>query len=187
MENTRRRGGVHEKLPEKDKYTKKQLVDMKTQDVGYLVHKKSVESKKIEKLSNSLHFIKEIPREKLSKHTIFVDTEEEVESFRPEKYFDTPKAFLTRAYNRPTHQTLSETYLQPSSSSGVPDQVDKRLARERGYTYKELNNRINREKALVQAIYKMNIEKQLLLTNGNVNKRKRSQGPLYTWKKQRTK
>jgi len=46
MENTRRRGGVHEKVKSSHNYTKKQIVDMQTQDIGYMVNKKKTRKKR---------------------------------------------------------------------------------------------------------------------------------------------
>lgn len=46
------------------------------------------------------------PSKLAEKHTIFVSDEEEAEEFDAEEFFNTPKEFLTRAYNRPTKDMI---------------------------------------------------------------------------------
>lgn len=81
MSSTKKENGVFKRI-NKDagtKYTQKQLVEMKTQDLAYLNYKKSIESQKIENLTSSLHFLEEEvhnpdePPFKKLRHTIFVD------------------------------------------------------------------------------------------------------------------
>ena len=49
----------------------------------------------------------------MNKHTVFVDTEEEKQNFKPEKYFDTAHEFVERAFHRPTTSQLEEEPPQP--------------------------------------------------------------------------
>ena len=51
---------------------------LKSQDMGYIVHKKSIDLRKIEKMKDTLHLI---GAKNPKKHTIFVDNEEDLKNF----------------------------------------------------------------------------------------------------------
>ncbi|KAK4404802.1 putative U3 small nucleolar RNA-associated protein 11 [Sesamum angolense] len=55
MIKTKTVNGVHRLESEANKYTKEELMLMKTQDIGYILQKLQAEKKKIEKLSGMLH------------------------------------------------------------------------------------------------------------------------------------
>ena len=46
--------------------------------------------------------------ERISKHTVFVDDEEELETFSTSEYFDTPDELIERKHNRLTKSQLQE-------------------------------------------------------------------------------
>jgi len=181
METTKRRDGVHEKVKSSRNYTKKQIVDMQTQDIGYLVNKKNEEEKKIAKLTTGLQLLSETPVDQIqSKHTIFVDDENEVESFDPEKYFETPRELLGRCYNRPTEELLENTALTSSTK------VSKKLSVARTAAYQELLARKKREKQLHKSIQKIQLKKNLTVHPG-VRKRRKSGRVVYSWDSKRSK
>lgn len=63
---------------------------------------------KIERLQSSLHFL-DAPAQ--NKRTIFVDEDEEKESFDPVEYYDTVPEGLNRQYNIPTKESLKNAPL----------------------------------------------------------------------------
>lgn len=102
------------------------MVNMKTQDLMYLVTAQQTERKvrqttvhtwhaplngkafcgvqKIERLQGGLHCLE--PTLRPNKHTVFVDTFDQASTFRPEEYFNTLPALLDRNFNRPTREQL---------------------------------------------------------------------------------
>jgi U3 small nucleolar RNA-associated protein 11 len=89
MEKTGTKDGVFTKMNTEgiDADTLKLL---KTQDFNYIALKTKSEENKIEKLKGSLHSIaalQKIPN--LNKHTIFVDSDEDLESFAPSRHAGT--------------------------------------------------------------------------------------------------
>jgi len=155
MINTKREGGVH-KVDNTPKYTPMQLIEMKTQDMGYLVLKKNIESKKVAKIQSNLHLIDETVKAD-RKHTIFVDETEEVESFDPATFFETTPEFVERTYNRPLRSALKQ---EPINANQVTQQDIGKLAGERARTYRELNLRMERDDLLKEVIGKMYLQKQ---------------------------
>jgi len=152
---------------------------MQTQDLGYLMTKKNEETQKIERLKSSLQMISSVPQEELrSRHTVFVDTEQEASNFDPAKYFDTPKEFLGRAFNRPTEELLDKNRL-------VASRTTKKLTASRLAAYNELATRMKREKELYKAIRKVQLRKNITLHSG-VRKRTRNGKTEYSWKKERS-
>ena len=98
---------------------------MKTQDKKYIEMKAQMENKvtpnfqvkgareiptnpcsqKVEKLKSGLHFL---GAPAANKHTVFVDTEQERQAFKPEEYFDTSAEFLDRSFHRPRREQLEQ-------------------------------------------------------------------------------
>ena len=61
-----------------------------------------------------------------SRHTIFVDDEDELRGFSAEKHFDTPSELLERTFNRPREEQLRG---QGCASGVVDAATDSRLNR----------------------------------------------------------
>lgn len=60
-----------------DEFTPEQLQLMLTQDLSYVIYKRSIEQKKIEKLKSQLHMI-DVPDKPKNQHIIFVDNKEKM-------------------------------------------------------------------------------------------------------------
>ena len=65
----------------------------------YIVHKRTLELKKIEKLKASLHLL-DAQDKPANTHTFFVDSDREKREFDVAKKLDTHPALLDRTYNR---------------------------------------------------------------------------------------
>ncbi|KAG8372048.1 hypothetical protein BUALT_Bualt12G0026100 [Buddleja alternifolia] len=72
-------GGVHKLESEANKYSKEELMLMKTQDIGYILQKLQTEKKKIEKLSGMLH---SLGNQSSNKHVYYADDREEAREIR---------------------------------------------------------------------------------------------------------
>ena len=86
MAKTSTKGGVHT-LSTGEQLTEEQLKVFKTQDSAFVRHKRSADMRKAEKLRASLSFVD--AGGTMNKHTVFVDTEEEAQSFDVAEHFDT--------------------------------------------------------------------------------------------------
>lgn len=153
---------------------------MKTQDLGYIVHKKSVDMRKAEKLKENLHMIGE---KKVKEHKIFVDDEAELENFDLAEHLDTIPELVDREYNRPRKSQLEQGVLTQHKSVREVKKAMETAVR----SYTELNNRIKRSNKLETAINAIQLERKLA---GKGSKRKVGEGgkdgiPIYKWKRQR--
>ena len=154
---------------------------LKTQDMGYMVYKKAVDDRKIEKLRQNLHFIGEGGR---NSHKIFVNSEQELENFDPAVHFSTPSELVDRAYNRPRTEAIQEnTEIILANKSGIRSV---KLLRKKSYL--ELQNRVKRSKLVNRAFDCLRLQRHLM---GKGTKRKlKSAGdngtpPVFKWKRER--
>ena len=156
---------------------------LKTQDMGYIVHKKSVDSNKIQKLKSNLHMIGsnlDINKGKAN-HTIFVDNEDEVESFDAAKHFNTDPDLVDRTFNRPKLHQLEEQ--AKNANNDLSSKKLKNIIQKNEKSYKELEERTKRTKKLDQAMQGLALQRNLmgkgtkrkivLDEDGNVVKKKR--------------
>ncbi|KAK6051629.1 hypothetical protein COOONC_10868 [Cooperia oncophora] len=86
------------KKQEEDSEVQKKLNDVR--DLEYVKYKLYAEKKKVEQLKSELHFADPSCGLGASKHTIFVDDDEEAKSFDPVEYFGTDESVISRKYNR---------------------------------------------------------------------------------------
>jgi U3 small nucleolar RNA-associated protein 11 len=153
---------------------------MKTQDLGYLIHKTSVDLRKAERLQANLHLIGDKVRRQ---HKTFVDTKDELETFDVAKHFDTAPEFVNRAFNRPRTETLvTGALLNQSTRKDV-----KQVAKLTEQSYSELSKRARRVKKLKSAVQALVLQRNLM---GSGSKRKVVEGsdgkpPVFKWKRQR--
>ncbi|CAD5110869.1 DgyrCDS234 [Dimorphilus gyrociliatus] len=153
MINSKVKSGIHEAKDEEKTYTDAQHKLMNTQDLGYVKYKHTSEKKKIEQLKSSMHFL---DVEKPNKHIVFVDSKTEEREFDPVKYFDTHPSLVDRSFNRPKMSTLEKPI--NIGEKAILRTTDKRIK-----TYKELGQRLDREKELRVIQDKLSVKKRLLM------------------------
>lgn len=187
MENKRTKEGVHDgSLTQANKYTQEQLALMRTQDIGYINVKAQTDAKKVDRMKQSLHFIGAAPR---NTHTVFVDSSEDAQRFRPEEYFGTEEAMLSRSFNRPRREQIDSDAL--IVSGGNTSRVAKRAERAKAGAYKELSQRMERLGKLKQVSQGMELARAVA---GKGRKRKMQphevhdgNAKVFKWKKERKK
>ncbi|XP_040900774.1 probable U3 small nucleolar RNA-associated protein 11 [Toxotes jaculatrix] len=158
MINSSLQDGVHVAKKSKDEVevTEEQKKVMRTQDIRYIEMKRVAEAKKIERLKGELHLLDADSKQK-NKHTFFVDSKKEVESFDLAKHLNTAPELVDRVYNRPTLKTLETKSIQGAAD---PRSVMK-LAKQRKHQYKILSQRIDREKKMFVISQKIQTRKDL--------------------------
>ena len=158
-----------------------QIKLLQTQDHKYVSNKRMSEQRKIEKLRATLHLLDDIDKPK-NTHTIFVDTDQEKRQLDLAKHFDTAPELLLRSSNRPRMDALTkETAIDPTSEYNV--QKSQRKA------YKQLSQRINRERQL-QVIEEKMVAKKHLSDRKNapssiVKEETPDAAPVLKWKSER--
>jgi hypothetical protein len=104
MKNARKvkkKGVVITKISDKEDLSQlktKKLKESAHINLNLLKLKQSMEQKKIEKLKENLHFIGNDSVK--NNHIIFVKDEKELDSFNPEKFFDTHPLLAKNVHNR---------------------------------------------------------------------------------------
>ncbi|KAJ2452216.1 hypothetical protein EV183_003074 [Coemansia sp. RSA 2336] len=157
---------------------------MDTQDVTYVKMQRDINRKKIEKLQHELH-LADTPQGSHNgpRHTVFVETEEDVQNFDAAKHFNTLPEFVRRKHNRPTVDALDQQDIARPSSS-----VMKRAMKIREERLVELKDRLEREDQLKRAESEMRLRKAL---KEKGDKRKVGKDRLglaiYKWKAERKK
>lgn len=180
MNTSKVENGVHRDIIENSgSIDAKTLNLLKTQDVGYLIHRKSVDIRKAEKLKDGLHMIGDKqPRE----HKIFVDTPEDIESFDVASHFGTTEDLSNRTFNRIRTEQIEKGVI---SDNATIQQVKKALKSSK-QSYTELNKRLKRSTKLNTAIKSIQLDRNLASKG---SKRKVGEGkdgvPIYKWKRQR--
>lgn len=169
---------IHERPNEK--LTTAQIKLLKSQDLNYVRTMRLNETHKIEKLKNELGF------QARGKHTVFVDSEAEKNSFRPEKYFGTDAGMLDKRENR-----LRINQLESSDKLISEDILDseerEKLEKEKVNRYRLLKERMQREKELKEVEDAMGLTKELM-KNGSSRKMRDAEGNIhYRWQTQRKK
>jgi U3 small nucleolar RNA-associated protein 11 len=100
MINAKLEDGVHKEKSKEPKLSEEQVALMQTQDLKYILSRRTSERNKIEKLKAQLHLISAADRP-ANRHTIFVDSEKEKRNLDLAAYFETHPALLGRTSNRP--------------------------------------------------------------------------------------
>ncbi|KAI9479102.1 hypothetical protein LPJ78_004768 [Coemansia sp. RSA 989] len=157
---------------------------MDTQDVTYVKMQRDINRKKIEKLQHELHLADTPQGSHMGpRHTVFVETEEDVRNFDAAKHFNTLPEFVRRKHNRPMVDTLDQQDIARPSAG-----VMKRAMKIREERLIELKDRLEREDQLKRAESEMRLRKAL---KEKGDKRKVGKDRLglaiYKWKAERKK
>lgn len=152
---------------------------LKTQDVNYIRTMRLNELAKISKQKQDLNFKAD------GKHTVFVDSLDEQQSFDAAEYFQTDESLLSRRENRlkldqlQTNEKLikQDVTLDPE----IKDKYDTKKLKQ----YKLLKKRMDREQELKDVESRMELTKELM-KKGNKKKVIDNNGKVqFKWKNQR--
>lgn len=186
MINSKLVDGEHQEKKKDAALTEEQIAIMQTQDLNYVVSKRTSERRKLDKLQSKLHLISSMEKPK-NKHTIFVDSETEKKNFNLAEHLDTHPSLVGRAYNRPRLSQLKAGQFSRPVDADQLLEVKKDTLK----AYKELNQRINREEQLGVLQRKMEL-KSLMRAGKNkpckiVKEETKESAPVYLWAKERKK
>jgi len=134
--------------------------------------------------------------ERPNKHIVFVDDEDEVESFSATEYFDTPKELVGRSYNRLKRDQLLEPVViagedllrideidDPSTSTREQRRAIRKIKRRQKQAKEELNEREARAQKIQQMIQEKQTQKNLASKSEREQiKTQEGEKPIYKWK-----
>mmetsp|Transcript_24403 Transcript_24403/g.34389 ORF Transcript_24403/g.34389 Transcript_24403/m.34389 type:complete len:246 (-) Transcript_24403:175-912(-) len=221
------RDGHHKKTRETQQEELKHVIGpeavriMKDQDLTYVRMQKQKDAKKIERLQASLHFLgggdenvdeydNSSRKKKRRKHTIFVQSKKDAETFDVAEHFDTVPEMADRAFNRPRASTLRHTAISGFGKEEDGEDFDggndykltekelklqvkltkrtaKKVAKARSAAYGEMEARAKRLQVMKRAESHLVLEKDLA---GKGRKRKVKGGEdgkpaVYKWRRKR--
>ena len=184
MINSKQEEGVHKERNKDKEYTEEQIKLMQTQDKKYIVNKRTSEKNKIERIKATLHLINTSDKPKNS-HTFFVDSEKEKKKFNVAKRLQTDPSLLNRTHNRPKLEDLKSGKLKVADmDTETMEEVEKKSSK----AYKELHQRLEREKQLGVVQNKMEIKAALrekVKPVKQVVKEDKNIAPVYLWPQER--
>lgn len=97
----------HHENEDDDEHSPEQIQLMQTQDVKYIIMKKTIEANKIRKMQSELHMLDEANTVK-NTHTFFTDSGDEDTEVDLAKRLDTHPSMLHRRTNRPRLDDLNK-------------------------------------------------------------------------------
>eukprot|EP00510_Aplanochytrium_minuta_P002184 CAMPEP_0184009228 /NCGR_PEP_ID=MMETSP0954-20121128/2463_1 /TAXON_ID=627963 /ORGANISM="Aplanochytrium sp, Strain PBS07" /LENGTH=238 /DNA_ID=CAMNT_0026288527 /DNA_START=282 /DNA_END=995 /DNA_ORIENTATION=+ len=150
MINSKLQNGKH--VLKRDRATQDEIKLIRSQNLSYLQHVRTKDSRQAEKMKSNLHLIGEAP---VNTHTLFLDEESDAKSFRKEEYFDTVEEYGDRTYNRPRKEQLEKQdyFVNPFAV--------KKALKQRKHAYTELSQRLKREKTLGVVMSHIQLQKNL--------------------------
>lgn len=152
-----------------------QIKLLKTQDSNYVRTLRQTSARKAEKLANCLTF------KHKGKHTIFVESYDDMTTFTPELHFKTSSDILYKTENRLTNEQLAIASLKGSDSLMPRDSLLKKRAKK----LKQISSHLKREHKLAEVQHYMDQQRELM-KKGSKKKLVDSDGKvMYKWKKQR--
>lgn len=168
MNRSKVQNGVHRELVN-NSLDRESVSLLKTQDLGYIIYKKAIDDKKIEKLKDSVQFVGGV---KPKHHTLFVNDDEEFDGFDPEKHFQTPAELLKRTYNRLRHDQLekitnekpeiADALLGHNSTLAAESTSKKKQPNE----LREIREREKRARRLNEAMEELSLQRNLANSKG---------------------
>jgi len=186
MINSKQVDGVHKEKGKDAVLTDDQIKLMQTQDIKYIVNKRTSEINKIERLKSNLHLINSDEKVK-NTHTFFVDSEKEKKKFSVAKRLATHPNLLSRTHNRPK---LSDIKSGKFNLAEVDENMLEEIGKKSGKAYKELHQRMEREKQLGVVQRKMEMKAALrekIKPVKLVVEEQKSNAPVYLWPQERKK
>jgi U3 small nucleolar RNA-associated protein 11 len=184
MASTTTEKGVHVSTHNHQKQLDSEaLRSLKTQDLAYLHMKRAVDLRKAEKLNRGLHFV-DAP--KGNAHTVFVEDDQQVDSFDVAKHFDTAPELADRAFNRIRTKDLQTAQL-PDLDANPKKKYKMQV--ERDAVYREMRDRLARAKKIGQMSAKLDLERKVQAKGKKVKVKAAETGmpAVYRWKQQRQK
>ncbi|XP_032512353.2 probable U3 small nucleolar RNA-associated protein 11 [Danaus plexippus] len=154
MINSRVKDGEHHELENEDEVTSEQVKLMQTQDLKYINMKRTIESRRIQRMQSQLHMTN-VADSTPNTHVFFVE-EDEAKNFDLAKRLDTHPSLINRKSNRPRLSDLDKITLPE-----VNDEFVNSTKKMKERTYKELSKRIDREKHLTVVQQKLEIKRHL--------------------------
>ncbi|KAF9411515.1 hypothetical protein HW555_009707 [Spodoptera exigua] len=154
MINSRVKDGEHHEVEKEDEHSKEQVKLMQTQDLKYINMKRTIESRRINRLQAQLHMT-DVAEVTPNTHTFFVEEGEE-KDFDLAKRLDTHPALLGRKSNRPRLSDLDKLSLPD-----ISDEALESMKKKKQKIYSELSKRIEREKELTVIQQKMELKRHL--------------------------
>lgn len=210
MKNAEVKSGRHRKTVEAQQKEREAEIGseavriMKDQDLSYVRMQKQRDSKKVEKLRASLHYLDAQEENKKRKHTIFVESKNDADEFTVAEYFGTVPELAGRAFNRPRLETLEKEAQVGATTNVDGDELPltekelvqraknakrtaKKVAKARVSAYKEMEARTKRVAAMERAEAHLVTEKNLA---GKGRKRKiraaeDGKPAVYKWRRKR--
>ena len=187
MQNMQTKRGVHTNVGE-DSIDADTLKLFKTQDLSYITLKKQSEQTRIERLKNSLHCVSALAAApKQNAHTIFVDSDEDLEDFDPSAHFGTAPELVGRTHNRLRMDQLAQGASGEKEARELPKKLRQKSERKKEEQYRELAERLERHTKLQTAGALLQTERNL---QGKGKRRKVSESKdgrpaQYVWKQER--
>jgi len=183
MVNSKLEDGVHKERSKEKTLSEEQKMLMQTQDMNYIISKRTTEKRKLDKLQSNLHLINSSDKP-MNKHMIFVDSEKEKRNLDLAKHMETHPSLLGRKHNRTRLSSLKKEGCAVVS----PDQLA--LAKKETLkSYKELKQRLRREEHL--SVLQRKMEMRAQMRDGKkkpariVREETKSSAPVYLWANER--
>ncbi|XP_023944191.2 probable U3 small nucleolar RNA-associated protein 11 [Bicyclus anynana] len=158
MINSRVKDGVHHELEKEDEHTPQQVKLMQTQDLKYVNMKRTIETRKIQRLQSQLHMT-EVADSTPNTHIFYVEEGEE-KNFDVARRLDTHLSLINRKSNRPRLADINNMTLP------VVEEVINSTRKIKQKSYNELSKRIEREKQLTVVQQKIELKRHLKNTKG---------------------
>merc|ERR1712098_602196 len=184
MINSKQVDGVHREKTKDTVLTEEQVTLMQTQDVKYIINKRTAEKNKIEKLKAALHLINCSDKPK-NTHTFFLDSEKKKKKFSVASRLSTHPSLVARTHNRPRISDLQSGKFKVDS---LNPEIIEEVSKKPGKAYKELQQRLDREEQLALVQRKMEMKAamrekvkpvKLVVPEGKAN------APVYLWPQER--